>query len=55
MAGILLIDLVLLVVWFVVEPVGEVRTDADYDPALFTAMCWVVPDDKGRRRGGCGG
>ena len=53
MAGILLMDLVLLVVWFVVEPVGEVRTDADDDPALFTAMCWVVvPDDKGSRAAG---
>jgi hypothetical protein len=51
MSGILLIDIILLVVWFVVEPVGEVRTDADYDPALFTAACWVVPDDKG---GGAG-
>ncbi len=51
MAGILLIDLVLLVVWFVVEPVGEVRTDADYDPSLFTAMCWVVSDDKGGSAG----
>ena len=50
-AGILLIDLVLLVVWFVVEPVGEVRTDADYDPSLFTAMCWVVSDDKGGSAG----